>query len=75
MLNQSFAFPITLLLWDKKVIGKLNAGKLQYSLKLFPSTILYFCFAIVTHIFTLFTYFSNPHVPNLVSGILVEDGL
>lgn len=25
-----------------------------------------------THIFALFTYFSNPHTPALVTGILVE---
>ena len=52
---------------------ELNVENFEYSLKFPPDTILHFCFIIFTHIFVLFTYFSNPHASTLVSGILVED--
>ena len=50
---------------------EIKCGRFQYSLDI----TLCFCFVTFTHVFVLFTYFSNTHAPTLVSGILVEAGL
>ena len=45
----------------------------QYSLELSPGTVL--CLCLLSSLVSSFPYFSNPHAPILVSGILVEAGL